>query len=326
MAQIGDVVGIDVSKRTLDVHVLAGGHRRTVANAADGHGELVEWLRSLGVRKAVMEASGGYERTIGDVLRRAGFAVRIVDPRRVRHLAKARGRLAKNDRIDAETIATFGATFATAQRGCEIAADPQREHLAGLVGARQALVEHRTGLRNQIAAAPEGEARQALAAILKPIEQAIGKLERLIGDAIAKHPPFAALAARLATVPGLGPVAISAILAWLPELGQLDRRALAALVGVAPFDDDSGQRVGQRYIQGGRVKLRNVLYMVAMGAATRHNQVFNAYYTALIKRGKPAKVAIIACLRKLLTILNAMVAQQKDWAPSPAAANAEIAV
>jgi transposase len=322
MAHIHDVVGIDVSKQNLDAYVLAHQEKRTVTNEVAGHGDLVGWLKSLGVRVAVMEASGGYEQTIAGVLRRAGFDVRIVDPKRVRHFAKAAGRLAKNDRIDAQMIAEFGAIFAASEGRCEIAADAEREQLAALVGTRQALLEHQTGLRNQISAAPKGAVRRAFAAILKPIDREIEKLDRLIAKVIAKHPPFAALAARLDTVPGLGPVAISALIAWLPELGRLDRRELAALVGVAPFDDDSGKRTGQRYIQGGRCKLRNILYMVTMGAATRHNPVLKAQYTGLIKRGKPAKVALIACLRKLLTILNTMVAQQADWVARPEAATA----
>jgi transposase len=319
MAHSLDVVGIDVSKQNLDLYALSHGQSRTMANTAAGHAELVSWLTSLGVKLAVMEASGGYERTVARALQRAGFKVCVVDPKRVRHFARAAGRLAKNDRIDARIIAEFGAVFAVTQR-CEIAPDAKRDHLAGLVAARQALIEHQTGLQNQISAAPAGAARQALAATLKPIAGAIKKLDRLIAAAIAEHPPFAALAARLATVPGLGPVAIAALIAWLPELGRLDRRALAALVGLAPFDDDSGKRTGQRYIQGGRRKLRNIFYMAGMGAATRHNPVLNAYYTALIERGKLPKVAIIACMRKLLTILNAMVAQQKDWEPELATA------
>jgi len=319
MAHSFDVVGIDVSKQNLDLYVLAHRQLRTVANTAAGHTELVNWLKSLGVRVAVMEASGGYERTIARALQRAGFEVRVVDPKRVRHFARAAGRLAKNDRIDAQVIAEFGAVFADTER-CEIPPDAKRDHLAGLVAARQALMDHQTGLRNQISAAPAGAARHALAATLKPIAGAIKKLDRLIATAIAEHPPFAALAAQLDTVPGLGPVVISALIAWLPELGRLDRRALAALVGIAPFDDDSGKRTGQRYIQGGRRKLRNIFYMAGMGGATQHNPVLNAYYRALIERGKLPKVAIVACMRKLLTILNAMVAQNKDWEPKLATA------
>jgi transposase len=315
MAYFGDVVGIDVSKQNLDLYVLSCAERRTVAHTVAGHAELVSWLKSLDVRKAVMEASGGYERAAAEALRRAGFEVRIVDPKRVRYFAKAAGRLAKNDRIDAQIIAEFGAVFAAAER-CEIPADAERDHLAGLVTARQALVEHQTALQNQISACPAGAARRTLAATLKPIAAAIKKLDRLIAEAITAHPPFAALATRLDTVPGLGPVTIAALIAWLPELGRLDRRALAALVGVAPFDDDSGKRTGQRYIKGGRCKLRNIVYMAVMGAATKHNPVLKAHYDSLLNRGKLKKVALIACLRKLLTILNTMVAKQQDWNPT----------
>jgi len=315
MAYFREVVGIDVSKESLDLYVLSSQQRRTVANAAAGHAELACWLKSLGVRMAVMEASGGYERAVAGALRRAGFDVRIVDPKRVRHFAKAAGRLAKNDRIDAQVIAEFGAVFAAAQR-CEIPLDAQREHLASLVAARQALVDHQTALQNRISACPKGRARQALAAALKPIPASIKQLDRSIAEAIAAHPPFAALGERLDTVPGLGPVTIAALIAWLPELGRLDRRALAALVGVAPFDDDSGKRSGQRYIRGGRCKLRNIAYMAVMGAATQHNPVLKAHYVSLLNRGKLKKVALVACLRKLLTILNTMVAKQQDWNPA----------
>ncbi len=315
MAYFRDVVGIDVSKENLDLYVLSSQQRRTVANNETGHAELVRWLKSLGVQVAVMEASGGYERAVAGALRRAGLDTRIVDPKRVRHFARAAGRLAKNDRIDAQMIAEFGAVFAVAER-CAIPADAEREHLAALVAARQTLVEHQTALQNQISACPKGRARKAMAIALKPIPTAIKNLDRLIADAIAAHPPFAALAARLDTVPGLGPVTIAALIAWLPELGRLDRRALAALVGVAPFDDDSGKRSGQRYIKGGRRKLRNIVYMAVMGAATQHNPLLKAHYDSLLKRGKLKKVALIACLRKLLTILNTMVAKQQDWNPS----------
>ena len=287
MAYFRDIVGIDVSKQTLDLYVLSHEERRAVANTALGHAELVSWLKSLGVRRAEMEASGGYERAVAEALRRAGFDVRIVDPKRVRHFAKAAGRLAKNDRIDAQIIAEFGAVFAGAQR-CELPVDAERDHLAGLLTARQALVEHQTALQNQICACRAGAARRALAATLKPIATAIKKLDRLIAQAIAAHRPFAALAARLDTVPGLGSVTIAALIAWLPELGQLDRRPLAALVGVAPFDDDSGKRSGQRYIRGGRCKVRNIVYVAVMGAATKHNPILKADSCVLCRSNQPS--------------------------------------
>jgi transposase len=317
MAQSEDIVGIDVSKLRLDIHALASRQERQVSNDAAGFEELVGWLKSLGVRAAVMEASGGYERGVAKALQRAGFAVRVVDPKRVRYYAKAVGRLAKTDRIDARMIAEFGAVaMAAAGERCDIAInDPAREELSALVGARQDLVVHQAGLQQQ-AATLEGAARRVLEMAAKAILREVAKLDQLIAGKIAKHPPFAALAKRLDTVPGLGPVTIAAIIAWLPELGQLDRGKIAALVGVAPMDDTSGERVGQRYIQGGRAKLRNVLYMAAMASATRHNPVLKTYYAHLRARGKEPKLAIIACLRKLLTILNTMVARQQDWRPS----------
>lgn len=320
MPQTESVVGIDVSKRRLDIHVLAGQQERQVANDPAGHQELIAWLRSLGAQMAVLEASGGYEQAVAKALRRAALVVRVVDPKRVRHYAKAIGRLAKNDRIDAQVIAEFGAVVTAAER-CDIATDdPAREALSALLGARQDLLVHQTGLQQQAAATREGAARRALQAAVKVIVRQVARLDRMIADKIAKHPPFTALARLLDTVPGLGPVSIAAIIAWLPELGQLGRAQIAALVGVAPFDDDSGERKGQRYIKGGRVELRNILYMSAMSASTQHNPVLKAHYLRLLARGKEPKVAIIACLRKLLTILNAMVARQQDWQPSATAA------
>jgi transposase len=317
MTQEMDLVGIDVSKATLDAYALAAEQEGQFANSPAGHQALAAWLKTLGVGVGVLEASGGYEQSIARHLRGAGLVVHVVDPKRIRHYAKAAGQRAKTDRIDARIIAAFGAAFLlAAPSGVVGADDPARQALAELVGARQDLLEHRAGLQQQAEALPPGAARRALLAVLKPIARQLKGLERRIAAAIAGHPPFAELARRLDTVPGLGPVSITALIAWLPELGQLTRRQLAALVGVAPFADDSGARTGQRRIQGGRMKLRNVLYMAAMSAATRHNPVLHAGYIRLLKNGKPPKVALIACLRKLLTILNAMVAHQQDWNPT----------
>lgn len=316
MAQSEGIVGIDVSKLYLDLHVLASGQDRRLANDPAGWEELVGWVKPLRVRTAVLEASGGYERAAVKALHRAGLAVRVVDPKRVRHYAKAMGQLAKTDRLDAQMIAEFGAAIMAAER-CDIAADdPVREALSALVGARQDLVAHQAGLQQQTVATLEGAARRVLEAAVKAISRQIAKLDQLIASKIAEHQPFAVLAKRLDTVPGLGPVTIAALIAWLPELGRIDRGKIAALVGVAPMDDSSGERIGQRYIQGGRTKLRNLLYMAAMASATRHNPVLKAHYAHLLAKGKEPKLAIIACLRKLLTILNTMVARQEDWQPN----------
>jgi len=322
MAQFEGIVGIDVSKARLDVHVLPSHEARQVANEAAGCEALIGWLKSLGVRMAVLEASGGYERLAAKALRRARLVVRVVDPKRVRHYAKAIGRLAKTDPIDAQVIAEFGAILPRQDRHREIVVeDAAREPLAALVGARQDLVDHKSCLEQQAAAIAPGPARRALEAVVAVVARQIDRLERRIVAAIAEHPPFAALAKRLDTVPGVGPVSIAAIIAWLPELGLVSRQQIAALVGVAPFDDTSGERVGQRYIHGGRGQLRNVLYMGTM-AATQHNAVLKAHYAHLMAGGKKHKVAVIACLRKLLTILNTMLARQQDWRPRVATAPA----
>ena len=326
MAQKMDVVGIDVSKATLDAYALTSQQARQFANDPAGHQGLVAWLQELGVGVAVFEASGGYERAAAQSLRRAGLVAHVVDPKRVRHYAQAAGQLAKTDRIDARMIAAFGAAFLLGKpSGVAGGDDPARQDLAELVGTRQVLVDHRTGLQQQADAVTSAIAKKLLLAPLKQLDRQIETSDRQIAAAIARHEPFAALARRLDTVPGLGPVSIAALIAWLPELGQLDRRQLAALVGVAPFADDSGKRTGQRHIQGGRMKLRNILYMATVGAATRHNPVLQARYRRLLENGKKPKVALIACLRTLLTILNAMVAHQQDWNPTKLPATEPVA-
>ena len=326
MAQIGSVVGIDVAKERLDVCVLPSGKERQVANGAAGFVELIAWLRERGVSAVVMEASGGYERALAKALAGAGLAVRVVDPKRVRHYAKALGRWAKNDRIDARMIALFGLALTAEPERQALPEDPAREPLAALLAARQDLLEHQVGLQNQLQAMPAGPAQRALAAVLAAIADSVEQLDQLIRTAIAAHPPFAAVARRLASVPCLGPVTIAALIAWLPELGRLHRRYIAALVGVAPFDDDSGRRQGQRYIAGGRGQLRKVLYMATMSGATRFNPALKAHYTKLLGRGKAPKVALIACMRKLLGMLNAMLAHGQDWAPKLAARQPPAAV
>jgi transposase len=313
MAQKGGLVGLDVSKDWLDCHALPSGEAWRVSNDAAGHAVLIGRLRALGVRRAVLEASGGYEKAAVAALSAAKLRVRVVDPKRVRYFARALG-LAKNDRIDAHVIARFGLVVAD-DRDTTILPDARREALSELLGARQDLLEHRTALEQQRRMMSAATA-QVLAGPLSELKRAIATLDGEIAEAIAQHAPFAELARRLDSVPGLGPVAIAALIAWLPELGKLSRRKLAHLVGVAPFDDDSGKRQGVRVIKGGRAKLRNVLYMSAMVAATTAcNPTLNAHYKALCANGKAAKVAIIACLRRLLGMLNAMVARAQDWQP-----------
>lgn len=320
MTQFEVLVGLDVSSSQIDAHVLPGGATCSLANDAKGRARLLEWLQAAGVEFAVLEASGGCERPVARKLRDGGLAVRVVDPRRVRAYARALGRRAKNDRIDAEVIALF----AKACPGEPGEHDPAREALAALLATRLDLIEVRTSLQNRLGH-QEGPAGRALARTIAQVDKEIAGLDRLIARAIADHPPFQALARRLATVPGVGKVLIAALIAWLPELGQVNRMRLAALVGVAPYDDDSGRNHGPRHIAGGRTALRCVLYMATLGAATQSNPTLKAMYQRLRAKGKEAKLALVACMRKLLHILNVMVVRQQDWQPDPAKRPAPLA-
>jgi transposase len=316
MPQTTRVVGLDVAKRKIDACIRSAGLRCSTPSTPEGQAELVAWLRTNRVATAVMEASGGYERPWSEALRAAGIKIRIVDPKRVRHFAKAAGRLAKNDPIDAETIAWFAETFADAAAQPH---DPARDEINRLVQARAVL----SGLEVQIT--QQGEHRppvivaKAYAVIVKTVRAARRQLEAAIAAKIKANPGFAERADIITSVPGLAKQTVAGIIAWLPELGHITNHAAAALVGTAPYDDDSGEHKGLRCIKGGRRKLRNLLYMPVMGAATQHNPVLKAYYQRLRARGKDAKVALIACMRKLIVILNTMLARNQKWNP-PAAA------
>lgn len=314
MAQERCVVGIDVSKEWLDVASHPRLERARFGNDAAGHAELLAWLSERPVEMVGLEASGGYERSVLAALSTAGRAVRLIDPLRMRLYARAQGRRAKNDRLDALDIARFIAGV----EGRVHRHDAEREALKELLRARCGYLELHGSLAGMSAQQQDDELRRDAARTLAALEALIAKLDKRLARKIADSACLAPIAKRLATVPGIGPVAIAAILAELPELGTLDRRKIAALVGVAPYDHDSGQWHGKRSIAGGRAPLRRILYMASMSAATRHNPVLNAFYKRLLAAGKPAKVALIACLRKLLGMLNAMLANRQDWAPNAA--------
>jgi transposase len=318
MAYKRRIVGIDVSKRRIDVCIRSPEPlRASMPITAEGRAELIAWLRKHRVGTAVMEASGGYEREWAEVLREARVKVRVVDAKRVRDFAKSAGLLAKNDRIDAETIAWFAETFADQPAQAH---DPQREELDRLVTARAGLKELETVV------AQWGEHRQpdlvakAHVVLTKTIRAEVRKLEAVIAAKIKANPAFARRAEIIRSVPGLGNQALAGLIAWLPELGHVDDRAAAALLGVAPYDDDSGERNGARHIKGGRRKLRNLIFMPVMGAATQHNPVLKAFYERLRAKGKEAKVALVACMRKLIVILNTMLARDQTWNPPARAA------
>jgi len=313
MAQTRTVVGIDVSKGTLAAAIRSAGVAGSFANSPKGRRDLLKWLTDHAVRKAVMEATGGYEISCRKVLAKAGLEVVIVDPKRVRHFAKSAGQLAKNDPIDAQMIAWFGEVFDDLTGKPQ---DERREQLEQLVTAHQAL----TRLQGQIENWGEHEqpslVQKAHQAVLKAITSQLDKLDDAIAAQIDDTPQFAERAEIIQSVPGLGEVSTAGIIAFLPELGRVDRQAAAALLGVAPFDADSGEHHGRRYIQGGRRKLRNLLYMPIVGAATRSNPVLKACYLRHLARGKQPKVALMACLRKLIGILNTMLARGEKWDPT----------
>lgn len=313
MAQIRAVVGLDVAKDKVDACIRSASAERTFANTPEGHGELLSWLGEHAVGRAVMEATGGYEESWAKLLDQAGVEVVIVDPRRVRHFAKSAGQRAKNDPIDARMIAWFGTTF-TDQPGKP--RNRERQALEQLLTARLGLVDLQTRLGNRAKRDQPAEARKAFRAVLKGLATQLAKLEAVIATKLKHTAAFAERAAIIQSTPGLADIATAGLVAFMPELGYVDNQAAAALVGVAPYDNDSGDRRGQRHIQGGRHKLRKLLFMPIMGAATQHNPVLKAYYERLLARGKLKKVALVACMRKLITILNTMLKRGEKWDPA----------
>ncbi len=304
------VVGIDVAKDKVDACIRSLSQRRTFPSTAEGRRQLISWLRKHKATKAVMEASGGYEREWAKALREKDVEVRIVDPKRVRHFARSAGRLAKNDDIDSDTIAWFAETFGEAKGQ---AYDAARETLVQTVNARQGLLELQTSLQNRGEHAAPEPVQKMQGRLLKKIVLEVARLEAAIAVMIKATPHFAELAEIIESVPGLAEITSAGLIAAMPELGQVSNKVAPALLGAAPYDDDSGRRRGERHIKGGRRKVRNLFYMACLGAATRHNPVLKAFYQRLIAKGKPPKVALVACMRKLIVILNTMIARGEKW-------------
>ena len=307
------VVGIDVAKDKVDACIRSLAQRQTFPSTAEGRRALIRWLRKHKVGEAVMEASGGYERDWAKALREGRIGVRIVDPKRVRSFARSAGRLAKNDAIDAEMIAWFAETFPDAPGQVH---DAAREKLAQIVNARQGLLELQTSLLNRSEHSTPEVVQKMQARLLKQIALEVAKLEAAITTMIKATPHLAQLAEIIESVPGIGEITAAGLIAAMPELGEVSDNIAAALLGVAPYDDDSGQRRGDRHIRGGRRKVRNLFYMACLGAATRHNPVLKAFYDRLVAKGKEKKVALTACMRKLIVILNVMIARRQKWDPT----------
>jgi len=314
-------VGVDVSKRRLDVHVHPAEVRLAVVNNAAGHAALVERLGGLQVHGIVLEASGGYERDVHTALAKSGLQAAIVNAARVRAFARALGLLAKTDRIDAAVLAR-GACPRAALRADPGGAimrpsptalpDTARAELGELLAYRRQVVAEIVARRSQLehyrAGPLEARAQRALAA-LRAERAALGQE---IGRAIARDPALAEPFELLTSAPGVGPIGAATLLAELPELGQLDRRQAASLAGLAPVPKDSGEQRGKRLIQGGRAEIRQALYMAVL-PGLKANPVIAAIYRGLVARGKPGKVALVACMRRLLVMLNAMLRSRTPW-------------
>jgi transposase len=315
-------VGIDVSKRELVVAVEPSGERWTSATTAAALTEVVDRLRGLAPRIIVVEATGGYERALVAALAAADLPVAVVNPRQARAFAQAIGRTAKTDAIDAAVLAAFGARLELAARPI---ADAPTQALAALVARRRQLVEmigmERARLEH---APPTGHLTRELRRHIRWLERRVDDVDDEIGTCIEAHPTWRVHDELLRSVPGVGPTTARTLLGELPELGRLDRRAIAALVGVAPLNCDSGAHRGQRHIWGGRATVRATIYMAALSAA-RHNPVLRVFYRRLRDAGKPAKVALVATMRKLLTILNAMIKHQSHWTAQVASTPASLA-
>ena len=300
MALFQVFVGIDVSRDWLDVHVLAPRRRVRVANDPAGWRQLAAALAEQPQASIALEASGGYERDVMRHLATAGWLVHCVDPYKVRQFARAAGRRAKNDRIDAETIARYLAAFSL--EPAQI--DPDLERLAEHVTYRRQLIEQRTAVANQARLLREPALRRLSRQRLARLDGLIQRLDRALAEQIESQPDLAAKAAVLQSVKGVGATLAATLIALLPELGTICRRKIAALVGVCPYDFDSGRFAGQRHIAGGRQHVRNALYMPTL-VAMRFEPAIKAFYQRCVEGRREKKPAVIAAMRKLLTILNA---------------------
>ncbi len=312
MADMVRLAGIDVSKQTLEVYVMPSGESRTVSYDRPGLDELRRWLLGRGVAIAALEASGGYEREVSEALESAGLVIHRLNPLRVRRFAQLRGRLAKTDRLDARTIAEFARAY---PQDRQLPRDPRRDRLAEHLLVRRHTQDAIVDCVNQLEHLRDGRLRRLVAARKAALEKTLDALDRRLAVLIAEHDDLVALAERLRSAPAVGPVLATTLIALLPELGSLTRRQIAALVGVAPFDCSSGRQIGAKSIYAGRVLVRNVLYMAAM-VALRRNPAIKAF--ALRLAAKPGKVRIVACMRKLLVTLNAMVRDGTQWQPRSA--------
>lgn len=305
-------VGIDVSKATLDIAASSAIEQFSVANDADGFDSIIAVLRKHTVALVLMEATGGLEAAVACALQAEGFENAVVNPRQARDFARAMGYLAKTDRIDARALAQMAEVInrhPERDRFIRALPDADRQVLNAMVVRRRQLITMLVAERNRLHPA-HPQSRKSINIIIKALEDELARIDKDMNTHIRNH--FKELSERLNSIKGVGTMTVAALLAEVPELGRLSRREISALVGVAPVNRDSGTMRGRRTIFGGRAGVRTALYMAAL-VATRFNPVIKAFYTRLVAAGKPKKVALVACMRKLLTILNAMLRKNEGW-------------
>jgi transposase len=305
-------VGIDVAKATLDVAIGSDGELVQVENNEAGISQLIQRLGEVGPTLVVLEATGGYESLVAGAIAGREIAVAVVNPRQVRDFAKATGVLAKTDRIDARVLARFAEAVRPEPRPLPTA---EAKELEAFLGRRRQLVDMLTMEKNRLSIATTERMKKSLKKHIDWLEEALRRVNDDIDKAVRDSPAWREQEDLLRSVPGIGPVSARTMLAELPELGRLNRKKIAALVGVAPLNRDSGTIQGARTCWGGRASVRQVLYMATV-SAVRCNPVIRQTYASLRDRGKKHKVALVACMRKLLTILTAMVRDQRRWSPS----------
>ena len=296
--------GIDVSKDTLEVHILPSGEHFQVAYDQEGINQIIQKLQALPLQVVIMEATGGYEKPLSAELCAANLdKIWIANPRNVRDFARATGQLAKTDAIDAKILAFFAQTFKLKP---QVLPDQAQEHLKSLVRRRQQLIKAHGAEKNRLQQTDDQQVISSLKRIIKVLQKEIDNLDLQINQTIKQNPTWYAKAKSLKNIKGVGDKTAFSLLASLPELGSLNRRKIASLAGLAPINRDSGKFRGQRMISGGRADVRKALYMSAL-SASKHNPVIRNFYKKLLNQGKPKKLALTACMRKHLIILNAVL-------------------
>jgi transposase len=301
-------IGIDVSKATLDVAVLPTNQEMSVANTETGCRELIVMFKSLSPSLIILEATGGLETLVAGMLVAEGFRVVVVNPRQVRDFAKATGKLAKTDRIDAKIIARFGEAIKPEPRPFK---DEESQALTALITRRRQIVDMITAEKNRLGSSHES-VKNDIKETICWLESRLVDIDNDLSKTLSENIAWKEKSEILTSCKGIGKVVSSTLLCSLPELGTLNRREISALVGICPFNRDSGKMRGKRAIFGGRATVRAMLYMAAF-SAKRFNPAIKSFYDRLIQAGKPHKVAMVACMRKLLTVLNAMLKNMEKW-------------